>query len=86
MSEIPDVALLAAQAAVFDAMIEYGPDGRTDGHDKIARAALKAAAPILEANAWDEGWQKACSSQEPAMAGIFLNPYREFNRKGAENE
>jgi dihydropteroate synthase len=47
MSQIPGEAIIAAEAAVFDAMIEYGPDGHTDGHDKIARAALEAAAPIL---------------------------------------
>ena len=46
-AKIPGVAILAAEAAVFDAMIEHGPDGHTDGHDKIARAALEAAAPYM---------------------------------------
>ena len=30
----------------------------------------------LMAEAWDEGWQKAHTTDDPPMAGIFSNPYR----------
>ncbi|WP_224089769.1 hypothetical protein [Arthrobacter sp. StoSoilB13] len=36
-----------AREAVFDAMIEHGPDGHTDGHDKITDAALAAADSVM---------------------------------------
>ena len=36
-----------AREAVFDAMIEHGPDGHTDGHDKITDAALTAADQVM---------------------------------------
>lgn len=36
-----------AREAVFDAMIEHGPDGHTDGHDKITDAALTAADSVM---------------------------------------
>ncbi|MFI2563059.1 hypothetical protein [Paenarthrobacter sp. NPDC018779] len=36
-----------AREAVFDAMIEHGPDGHTDGHDKITAAALDAADSVM---------------------------------------
>jgi hypothetical protein len=46
----------------------------------ISDEVVEAAAPQLrratKADAWDEGWQKAHSCDDPAMAGIFLNPYR----------
>lgn len=51
---IPSAAILAAESAVFDAMIEHGPDGHTDGHDKIARGALEAAASIIRAQALED--------------------------------
>ena len=36
-----------AREAVFDAMIEHGPDGHTDGHDKITAACLAAADAVM---------------------------------------
>ena len=48
--------------------------------DDQARAALEAAAPHMTREAkrdgWDEGWQKAHATEDPAMAGIFFNPFR----------
>ena len=47
---IPDAAVEAALEAVRAAMIEFGPDGHTDGDEQIARAALEAAAPHMMAD------------------------------------
>ena len=44
---IPQEALEAAEQAVIDAMIKYGPDGHIDGYQEITRAALEAAAPHI---------------------------------------
>jgi hypothetical protein len=55
LSEIPDEAVEAAREAVRAAMIEFGPDGHTDGDEEITRAALEAAAPHMLAAAWREG-------------------------------
>ena len=41
-------------------------------HGGVIRPAIKR----LMEEAWDEGWQKAHSTDDPAMAGIFFNPYR----------
>lgn len=38
----------AAEQAVIDAMIKYGPDGHIDGFHEITLAALKAAAPYMQ--------------------------------------
>ena len=46
---IPSLALEAAEQAVIDAMIKYGPDGHIDGYQEIASAALEAAAPLMAA-------------------------------------
>jgi len=48
-----------AREAVFDAMIEHGPDGHTDGHDKITDAALTAADAVLFSEAAIERAAKA---------------------------
>jgi len=48
-----------AREAVFDAMIEHGPDGHTDGHDKITDAALAAADSVLFSEAAIERAAKA---------------------------
>lgn len=32
----------------------------------------------IAATAWDEGWCLGVEKDEPAMAGIFINPYRDF--------
>lgn len=63
-SMISDKAVEAARAV-------WGPNPPSGW-----RAALAAAAPHLQAEAWDEGWQKAHACDDPAMAGIFFNPYR----------
>lgn len=44
---IPSNAMEAAEQAVIDAMIKYGPDGHIDGFHEITLAALEAAAPVL---------------------------------------
>ena len=77
MREIPGEAIIAAEAAVFDAMIEHGPDGHTDGHDKITRAALGVAAPILMAKAWDEAAASIIDEHgNPIVPTNIDNPYR----------
>lgn len=50
---IPSEAMEAAEQAVIDAMIKYGPDGHIDGFHEITLAALKAAAPIILAHEAD---------------------------------
>lgn len=32
----------------------------------------------IAATAWDEGWFAGCETEDPAMAGIFINPYRSY--------
>jgi hypothetical protein len=78
---ISDEAVEAAALALLER--DYGVNdwGITDEQVKAAyldeaRTALEAAAPHIAAEAWDEGWQKAHSCDDPAMAGIFFNPYR----------
>ena len=72
---IPEEAVGATREAVRAAMIEYGPDGHTDGDEEITRAALKAAAPYLMKLAWDEGWAAGWDAArgEPEES----NPYEE---------
>ena len=51
---IPQEAIEAAEEAVIDAMIKYGPDGHIDGYQEIAHAALVAAAPLMAAQALED--------------------------------
>jgi hypothetical protein len=89
---IPDAAVEAAARCMALATIhgrfwssyEWDSGVMSDRHKEpfrtAARAALEAAAPhliqIAKRDAWDEGWQKAHATEDPAMAGIFFNPYR----------
>lgn len=81
---IPGAAILAAEAAAFDEMIEHGPDGRTDGHDKITRAILEAAAPHIRAQALEE------AASELDGKRLLHKPFHEYypewlrNRAGTE--
>lgn len=78
--EIPEAAVEAAEVAVKEAMHEYGPDGHDDGFQEITRAALKAAAPHMMAQAWEEGASSALDAlnsqikREPYAK--LVNPYR----------
>jgi len=81
---IEALARILANEALFNADLDgCGWDAETDSSDhfmptarKKARRYLEAAAPIIAAQAWDEGWQKAHATDDPPMVGIFLNPYR----------
>ena len=53
-----------AREAVFDAMIEHGPDGHTDGHDKITDAALTAADSVMFREAAIERAAKAMATAD----------------------
>lgn len=74
---IPEAAVEAARAAVRAAMIEFGPDGHTDGDEEITRAALEAAAPHMLAECWDAAieahkeWTWDDENIDP-----LTNPYR----------
>jgi hypothetical protein len=72
---ISDGAVEAAREAVRAAMIEFGPDGHTDGDEEITRAALEAAAPDLMAAAWDEG-AEAQATRYLMEKDAGPNPYR----------
>lgn len=81
-SNLPGAAILAAESAVFDAMIEHGPDGRTDGHDKLARAALEAAAPYMTGrsewhDAVSDAYVDGALSAEQAKSMWARNPYKQ---------
>ena len=70
---IPEAAVEAALEAVRAAMIEFGPDGHTDGDEQITRAALEAAAPHMLAAAWDDGHSEGVDYADGMGRGS--NPY-----------
>lgn len=61
-------------------VLKYEDENPGHNYPQIASLALQSAVPRMlqaaKAEAWDEGWQKAHSCDDPAMAGIFFNPYR----------
>ena len=77
---IPEEAVEAAREAVRAAMIEFGPDGHTDGDEEITRAALESAGPHLMARAWDEGYKAAMFDKE--FYSFNPNPYRSAGAGG----
>lgn len=51
-----------------------------DPYSLAARAALEAAAPYLQAEAWDEGNEAARD-----VSGAIANPYRALTAEGTGN-
>lgn len=69
---VPDEAVEAAARAMLDAMYD-DKTLKVDDEDRgIARATLEAAAPLIAAQAWDEGSWVAQSWKLPREQ----NPYR----------
>ena len=74
---IPMDALEAAEEAVIDAMIKYGPDGHIDGYQEIARAALEAAAPYMLAQVWQDAYGQGVEDERTSAAvGADYGPNR----------
>ena len=83
---IPQEALEAAEQAVIDAMIKYGPDGHIDGYQEIASAALESAATLMAAQAL-EAAAKAVEEDpyddlDPFYAGWLRDRARKMREAG----
>jgi hypothetical protein len=85
---IPDAAVEAAARAAYGAADNYGlthwedlSESRRGPYERIARAALEAAAPHMlaaKAEAWDEGESSGQDNSAAYQTGgeVARNPYR----------
>lgn len=70
---IPEAAVEAAAQATWDD-VDYLQN--YDYHKEVTAKALEAAAPLLMAQAWDEGAEAAWSSPYKEWDDPTTNPYR----------
>jgi len=73
---VPDEAVEAAARVQYEAELGINWSGQPSplkrGYLDDARRMLEAAAPLIAAQAWDEGWKAGAEWMEPTGP----NPYR----------
>ena len=72
---------VALEAAAPHLMAELADDALRSAWDKGYEVGQQGYKDRI-AEAWDEGWQKAHATEDPPMAGIFFNPYRQGRSHG----